>query len=271
VPKDGTFLTSMGQMPAKAKSNKNESAQAEEQERREILSRLTNGTMDVTDIEIHKAEYSDDDTEIHFQEAELIKYLEKIEDNNLREILLWQDAEKELNELKERSDERIKSMQAQLAKREQEISDQQETLHFQKQKADSKRVQNVFVPTPGESKAFTEYLQSLLKNNPNGKQMITQINTKIKKILDLACIKYEDVTNFVEPMSRLDYNMKHQFDEYRRNDSLFPPDKEQEPRIMQKCCKDEKHQLYQLLKICDERRKEDRNAEKKLQEQEAEN
>ena len=113
----------MGQMPAKTKSSKSETAQVDEQERKEILFRLTNGTMDVTDIEIHKAEYSDDDTEIHFQEAELIKYLEKIEDNNLREILLWQDAEKELNELKERSDERIKSMQAQLAKREQEISD----------------------------------------------------------------------------------------------------------------------------------------------------
>lgn len=128
----------------------------------------------------------------------------------------------------------------------------------------------MFVPTPGESKAFTEYLQSLLKHNPNSKQMITQINSKIKKILDLACIKYEDVTNFVEPMARLDYNMKHQFDEYRLNDSLFPADKDQEPRINKTCTKDDRHQLYQLLKICDEKRKEDRNAEKKQQELEAE-
>lgn len=188
VPKDSTFLTSMGQQPQKAKSSKADvnKPSDDEEERQEILKKLTNGTMDVTDIEIHKADYSDDDTEIHFTEAELIKYLEKIEDNNLREIMLWQDAEKELNELKERTDDRIKSMQAQLAKREQEIEDQRATLQLQKQKADSKRVQNVFVPTPGESKAFTEYLQSLLKHNPNSKQMITQINQKIKKILDLA-------------------------------------------------------------------------------------
>lgn len=65
--------------------------------------RLTYNTGDLGNIDIDKADYSDDDTEIHFKEWQLIDHLEKIEENNLREISLWQDAEKELNELKEQS------------------------------------------------------------------------------------------------------------------------------------------------------------------------
>ena len=93
--------------------------------------RLTYGTRDLGNIDIDKAEYSDDDTEIHFKEWQLIDHLEKIEENNLREISLWQDAEKELNELKEQSAIRKLKMEQELQKRNLEIQYQQKLLNEQ--------------------------------------------------------------------------------------------------------------------------------------------
>ena len=55
--------------------------------------------MDVEDINLQSAEYSDDDDKIYFNESELKEYLFKLEDENLFNINLCQNDEEQLEEM----------------------------------------------------------------------------------------------------------------------------------------------------------------------------
>jgi hypothetical protein len=84
-----------------------------------IKHRLTNGSMDLQDIEIKDAEYSDDDEKIPFKEKELIEYLFRLEETNLFDINQLQNDSEQLETLKKSSEETL----TQLRKKVQEIDD----------------------------------------------------------------------------------------------------------------------------------------------------
>jgi hypothetical protein len=92
-----------------------------ESEIAKVRLRLTDGTNDLENIDIQKAEYSDDEDEIGFAPKELIEHLFKIEENNLFSINEVQNDETELYDLKQSSKKRIDEMRQDLDTKEANI------------------------------------------------------------------------------------------------------------------------------------------------------
>jgi len=111
--------------------------------------RLTENTMDLENIDIQNAEYSDDDDQIYFSNKELIEYLFKIEENNLFNINLVQNDEKELYDLKQSSQKRIDEMRQELVQKEQNIEKLKSDKNMLLEKKLSKQVKETAKQIPG--------------------------------------------------------------------------------------------------------------------------
>lgn len=84
-----------------------ESNTTQAERERELLQKLTDGSMDVADIDIQYAEYSDDEEKIYFTEKQLIQHLFRLEETNLFDVNQLGNDEQQLDEVIKLSQENL--------------------------------------------------------------------------------------------------------------------------------------------------------------------
>ena len=84
--------------------------------------RLTDNTGDLEDIDLINTDYSDDDETIYFSTKELIDHMLRIEEQNLFNINLVNDADDQLEKLKAASAKKIQEMKQDLLYKEENIA-----------------------------------------------------------------------------------------------------------------------------------------------------
>ena len=173
-----------------------------------LISKLTKGTMDLQDIDLQDAEYSDDDELIYFDKKTLIAQLFKLEDLSLFDINQCQQDEQALEDLVKVSELRMATMRRKLQEQESSLRQGNDLLDSLKCRHQHNLQQSA---KPAASHAvqkkqvsFSSLRERLCEVGAK-KDMVDKILLNLKKLLVNTDPKIDEQTSDqAEPMRRIE-------------------------------------------------------------------